>query len=96
MLIHLPGQRLRHGANSLWLLHAAEHGVFGGVDEEFFVRVHAAVVVHGVAEFGVEGVEEAGGEEGGRGGVDAGFALRGGMLGGRGEVVFEGEGRMRT
>jgi len=40
--------------------------------------------VHGVAEFGVEGVEEAGGEESGGRGVDAGFALEEReMLGGR-------------
>jgi len=31
--------------------------------------------VHSVAEFGVEGVEEAGSEEGGGRGVDAGFTL---------------------
>jgi len=37
--------------------------------------VHLPVVVHRVSEFGVEGVEEAGGEERGWGGIDAGFAL---------------------
>lgn len=61
------------GGDGEGVFHVAVGGVGGG--EEGAVGVHGGVVVEGVAEVGVELGEEAGGDEGCGGGVDAGFAL---------------------
>ena len=73
VLVHLVGKLLGDGADGERVLHVAVVWVGGG--HEAGVIVHRVVVVEGVAQVLFQLGEEAGGYEGGGGGVDAWFAL---------------------
>lgn len=77
--VDLGAEAVCDGGDGDGVFHVAVGGVGGG--SEGGVGVDCVVVVEGVAEVFCELGEEAGGYEGCGGGVDAGFALGGGLVG---------------